>query len=274
MTKNVLNFILMFIVVVLIIVIYSSHEKSTELNKLTTTNIDTITNIVISRNKHDVNLNRNNDNTWTITQPVQIAANNFRIGSLLKIINAPVHSQYTVEEIDPSSTGLSNSTTFLKLNQTNIKFGIVNPVTNLRYIQIDNNIYTIEDVYYPLINSHFSTLVSFSLLPPETDIEKIILPDHTIQKDEDNHWSSIPESSAKAISDTLTIWKESQAFGVHEYIQRKNLGEISVYLKDSNKALQFVITDKEPWLIIARPKIGLEYHLEIESHSQLIRLTD
>ncbi len=278
MTKNTLNLILVAVVIALITFINLSQEKSTQLNQLTNTATDSISNIVISRQNSSVTISRQdvdkNNNQWEITQPVTVAANNFRIKSLLKIMNAPIHSQYSIDKIDLNEIGLQNPTTSIQFDQTTIHFGITNPATNLRYIQVDNTVYTIEDVYYPLINSHFSTLVAFNLLPAGSKIEKITLPDHTIQKDEKNRWQSSLETSPDDVSKILELWENSQAFGVHEYMQRENLGEIMVYLKQQSKPLHFIVTDTTPWLIIARPEIGLEYHLEIESYAQLIKPAD
>lgn len=282
MTKNVLNLILLAVVITLITLINLSQEKTTQLDRLTNTTADSISSIVITRKQISVTLTRkitdkNTDkeiSQWEITQPVSVAANNFRINSLLKIISAPIHNQYTVDEIDLNKTGLKNSTTSIQLGQTVIHFGITNPATNLRYIQIDDTVYTIEDVYYPLINSHFSTLVAFNLLPTGSRIEKIILPNQTIQKDEKNRWQSNRGTSPDDVAKTLDLWENSQAFGVHEYMQRESLGEIMVHLKQQSKPLHFIVTDTAPWLIIARPDIGLEYHLEIQSYAQLIKPVD
>jgi hypothetical protein len=52
-------------------------------------------------------------------------------------------------------------------------------------------------------------------------------------------------------------------------MQRKSLGEVFIYLKDQ-PAISYVITDTDPWLILARPKLGLEYHLDIEAYNNLI----
>jgi hypothetical protein len=278
MTKNLLNLILLVVAIVLITLINLSQEKNTELDQLTSKATDSISNIVIKRKNNTVTISRQstdkNNNQWQITQPVSVAANTFRINSLLKIINAPIHSQYAANEIDLSKIGLENATTSIQLDQTTLHFGITNPSTNLRYVQMGHTVYTIEDVYYPLINSHHSTLVSLSLLPPESQIEKLILPNQTIQQDEKNRWKSSSNTPPDEVSKTLDLWQNSQAFGVHEYMQRENLGEITAHLKQQSEPIHFIVTDTAPWLIIARPEIGLEYHLEIESYAELIKPAD
>ncbi len=274
MTKNTLNIILLIIVIALTAVIYFSDKKSTELQRLTDIAPDSISSIVITREKNTVTLSKQDNNQWEITQPTLVPANNFRIASLLKLINAPVHNRYSTNEIELNNIGLEATATGIQFDQQMIYFGTINPVTNLRYVRMNDSIYTIEDVYYPLINSHYSTLVSLNLLPPGSQIEKLTLLNQTIEQDENNRWQSSIGTSPDNVSKILDRWKSAQAFGVHKYMQRKNLGEIAVTLKSQKNIMRFVVTDKAPWVIIARPDIGLEYHLEIESYAQLIKPVD
>ena len=272
--NNILNLALFLVAISLASIIYFSEEQSTLLERLTDTNLDSITTIKIQHNKNTISINKTTGHYWKITQPVDIAANDFRINSILKLLNAPVHNKYTSAEIDSKKTGLHNPKTTIQFNKQIISFGITNPATNLRYIKLNNTIYTIEDVYYPLISSHFGTLVSLNLLPPDTRLTKLILTNQTISKDEKGRWRSNIDISADNVSKTLQHWLHDQAFGVHQYLQRKELGEVFIYITSSPQPIRYQITDTEPWLVIARPEIGLEYHLDIESYDKLISPTD
>lgn len=274
MTKNTLNLILLAIVIALTAFIYFSEKKNTELERLTNIVPDSISSIIITRKNNTVTLSKQDNNQWEITQPTLVPANDFRITSLLKLINAPVHNKYSMNEIELNNIGLEATDTGIQFDQQMIYFGVINPITNLRYIRMNDSIYTIEDVYFPLINSHYSTLVSLNLLPSNSQIEKLTLLNQTIEQDENNRWQSSIGTSPDNVSKILDRWKNAQAFGVHKYMQRDNLGKIAVTLKSPNNIMRFVVTDKEPWLIIARPDIGLEYHLEIESYAQLIEPVD
>lgn len=267
--KNILNLALLIFVIALASIIYFSEEKSTELNKLSSTNIADINDITIQHNQNTTRLIKQSDGHWQITQPVSIAANDFRIRSILKLVNAPVHKQYSTDEINLKKIGLNNPDTTIKFDGEEIAFGITNPATNLRYVKKSGHVYTIKDVYYPLLSSSFGTLVSLKLLPASSEITKLILINQTISKDEDNRWHSNIDISVDNINKTIENWQSAQAFGVHTYMQRKSLGEVFVYLKDQ-EPISFIITDTDPWLIIARPEHGLEYHLDIKAYDQLI----
>lgn len=270
----ILNLFLFLIVIALASIIYFSEEQSSQLERLTDINLDNITTITIQHNKNTVSINKTGGQYWEITQPINVTANNFRINSILKLLNAPVHNKYTSAEIDSKKTGLDKPETTIQFNRQIIAFGITNPATNLRYIKLNNTIYTIEDVYFPLISSHFSTLVSLNLLPADSKPAKLILMNQTIFKDEKGRWRSNIDISADNVAKTLEHWTHDQAFGVHQYLQRKELGEVFIYITSSPQPIRYQITDIDPWLVIARPEIGLEYHLDIEAYDKLISPTD
>jgi hypothetical protein len=268
--KNLLNLILFIIVLTLASVIYFSEDENTELVKLSAVNVSEITSITIQHKQKITTIDKQKDNHWQITKPVNIAANDFRINSILKIINSPVHSQYAVSEVSLAKFGLDKPVISIKFNDQNISFGIINPATNLRYIRLDDSIYTIEDVYYPLLSSNFGTLVSLNLLPKTDRIEKLILVNQTISRNKSGALQSNIDISADTVNKTIDHWLHDQAFGAHEYLDRNVLGEVFVYVKEQQQPISFLITDTDPWLILARPEIGLEYHLDIQAYDNLI----
>ncbi|MBT8118223.1 MAG: DUF4340 domain-containing protein [Gammaproteobacteria bacterium] len=268
--NNILNLVLFIVVICLASVIYFSEEISTELDRLSTIDIAEISSIEIRHNSNTTTIEKQADGHWQITRPVNIAANDFRIKSVLELVNAPVHSTYSVNEIDLARTGLEQPVTRIRLNELDIAFGNVNPATELRYLRLGDSIYTIEDVYYPLLSSHFGTLVSLNLLAKDSRIEKLILLNQTISQDEKGFWQSNIAISADRINETIDHWQHGQAFGVHSYLEREQLGEVFIYLQDKPQPVSFLITDTDPWLVLARPEIGLEYHLDIEAYNNLI----
>jgi hypothetical protein len=269
--NNLLNLVLFLVVVALASIIYFSEEQSTELEKISNSKLSAISTIKIQHNQNTTTIIKSANAHWKITEPVAVDANEFRINSILKLLNAPVHNQYSLDEINTSDTGLAKPLTTIQFNNHTIEFGIINPATNLRYIKFKNTVYTIEDVYYPLLSSHFGTLVSLNLLPADSKIEKLVLANQTIAKDDNGLWQSNSKMSADNINRTLDHWRNDQAFGVHKYMQRgEELGEVFVYLEGQQQPLTYVITDTDPWLILARPEIGLEYHLDIEAYNNLI----
>jgi len=269
--KNLLNLFLLILFTSLATIIYFSKEESVELDKLTNTDAESVSNITIRHNGTISKIKKLHENYWEINQPINIAANNFRISSLLKLLSAPVHKRYNDDEIDLTKIGLADSATEISFDDISIRFGDINPVTNLRFLAYGKHVYTIEDVYYPLLSSNFGTLVSLQLLPSNITIEKLILLNQTIAKDGQGRWQSNLARSADAISETLTDWRTIQAFGVHTYLKREDLGEVFIYTEQREKPIRFLITDIDPWLILARPELGIEYHLDISAYNKLLK---
>lgn len=268
------NLVLLCITIALASVIYFSDEQHNEkqLDTLTAVDSHTIKSIRIEHNGHITRLEKQ-AGEWRITEPVDIAANNFRIKTILQLLNAPVHRQYPLKALDADKIGLqgndSRRETRVAFDHIELVFGIINPATNLRYVKRGSTVYTIEDVYHPLITSHFGSLVSLNLLPSGSILKKLELPNQTISKDSNGNWSSTPDADGDRIMETVDHWQSAQAFGIHAYMQRQQLGKITAHLLNK-PPIHFMITDTDPWLILARPELGLEYHLEREAYDQLI----
>jgi len=273
--KNSLNLILFIIVLSLGSAIYLSEEKSNRLNLLTAIDPASINTITIRHNDNHTDIVKRDDKTWGIKKPINIDANNFRINSLLELLNTPVRKKYSVTEINLNSIGLEKTSTTIRFDDTVIAFGDINPATGLRYIKLDSFIYTIEDIVYPLLSSNFSTLVSLNLLPTNSKITKLILQNQSISKNENNFWQSNISITADDINTIIDDWKHVQAFGVHKYFERNpeqktGYDEVFIYIKSQEQEIRYLITDIDPWLILARPEIDLEYHLDIKAYQQLI----
>jgi len=268
--NNILNLVLFIVVIALASIIFFSEQPETELDRLSILDAADISSISIRHNSNTTVIEKQADDHWQITQPVNIAANDSRINSVLELLSAPVHSSYPAGEMNLGNIGLEEPATAIRFDELSIAFGTINPATELRYLGLGNTIYTIEDVYYPLLSSHFGTLVSLNLLPQNSRIEKMILLNQTISRDDAGLWHSNIDITADRINETIDHWLHDQAFGVHSYLERDQLGEVFIYLEGEQQPISFVTTDTDPWLILARPELGLEYHLDIEAYEKLI----
>jgi len=265
------NILLLILVVILVITVYSSNKlEPVELETLTTIDPGSITNITIIH-KGRIMVLEKTDQHWSITQPISIAANDFRVNSVIKIVQTPSRASYDINGLTLENYGLDKPVTTITLNNTSIDFGTVNPVNNYRYVKLGNKIYLTDDYFYPLLSSQIGTLVSLNPLTDDSDIVKLVLPDQSLEINNQGLWQSNKNISSDAIIETISNWKHDQAFGVHNYLKRDSLGSIEIYLKNSDKPVLFEITDTDPWLIIARPELDLEYHYNLEFYDRLLR---
>jgi len=271
--KNLLNLFLLITVILLILSVFFSKKKDNLLPLLTNINPDSITKIIIRHNNHESLIRKqtvNGKSYWRFIQPIKVDANGFRLQSLLALINAPVHAHYKISDINPESIGLDKTSNSVQFDGEKIVFGIINPVNHLRYILYKKQIYLIQDVYFPLINSDFSTLVSLKLLPHNSKIKKLALLNQKIVKNANGLWKSSIDLPADTVVNIIQKWKIAQAFGVHRYMRRQSLGKVEVYLESSPTPIIFQVTSIKPWVILARHNLGLEYHLNKGAYNLLI----
>jgi hypothetical protein len=161
-------------------------------------------------------------------------------------------------------------------NDTLFEFGSANPINRLRYVKVGDRIHLIDDNFYPLVSSQIGTLISQTLLPGSDTITALRLTDISLVRSDEGKWQVTPENSelsTDAINAVVDEWQHAQAFGVHDYLQREQLGKVSVTTRSNGigQTVDFVITDIDPWLIIARPELGIEYHFDAEFYDRLLR---
>mgnify|MGYP001828489973 FL=1 len=271
-SRTLLNIALFLLVVVLAAYMYISdqqQQKGQESEQLTQLSADEVTQIEIRHNQRHIILQKQNEN-WRMLQPVEIDANGFRIDTILKMLNTVSHAAYPTAGLEPEKYGISENSTAVSFNGTRIDFGIVNPINNYRYVRVADSIHLIDDHFYPLLSSQTGTLVARELLPGDAVIEKLELPGLSLYRDENNLWRSNGDISPDDINETLYHWKHAQAFGVHNYMTRDPISEIKVYLSGNTDPVIFYLTDTDPWLILARPDLDIEYHFNLEFYDRLL----
>lgn len=272
-SRSLLNIALFLVVVLLAVYIYDTDKKeqaSSESEQLTQLSADEVTQISIQHNQRQIKLRREGGK-WRMLQPIDIAANSFRIDTLLNMLKTVSHTAYSAAELELDKYGLSEASTSISFNNITIDFGVVNPINNYRYVRINDTVHLIDDHFYPLLSSQTGTLVARELIDGDAIIDKLVLPQQTLYRDENNLWHSSDNTDPDAISETLHHWQHSQAFGVHNYMQRESLADISVYMAGNSEPIRFYVTDTDPWLIIARPELDIEYHFNLEFHDRLLK---
>lgn len=264
------NLLLLLLATGLGLFLFYEEMPQDEINKLTRLSATDINRIHIHHHQREIVLTKS-DRQWRLTQPIEIAANQFRLKTLLSMLKTYSYAQYPTDELDMNKFGLANPESSITFNDSKIEFGILNPVSEYRYVKTGRQLHLIDDYFYPLISSQIGTLIATELLPGDATINKLVLPDDTLSRDEEGRWQSRHALSNDAIAETIHQWTHKRAFAVHDYMPRESLGEIEVWLESSKTPLRFSITDDAPWLIIARPELRLEYHFNLEDYAALLK---
>jgi len=276
-SRTLTNIILLLVLLVFIGLYTNNKNEIPESHRLTTLSLNEINKIIIPRDgKPDVVMQKqtdlNGEAIWYMVKPYSIKAHQFRVNTLLQLSQFPIDESFDSSTLNLQHYALDNPRARIIFNNTEISFGKTNPLNNKRYLKTDNKLVLISDDTYPLVSSQPATFVDLMLLP-EKNIRAIALADLIIAKTEDSHWkSSSKELSSNAltadqIQTVLQNWRRAQAFAVHKHMPRKNLGMINITLEDS--VIEFELSDDDPWLILARPDLGIEYHLDSSQKEKL-----
>lgn len=272
-SRALLNFFLLVLVVLLSAYVYFSNQQkqvSSPEIRLTQLSAEQVTRINIRHNEREIELQKGDD-TWRMLHPIAIEANKFRVDTLLNMLDTAGHAAYKASELDLGQYGLADPATSIRFNDEVIEFGITNPINDYRYVRAGDSVHLIDDHFYPLLSSQVGTLVARELIGGGAEIVKLELPEQTLHRDDSNRWHSSADIDPDAINEALYHWNHAQAFGVHNYMPRESLGDIRVHLAGASEPIEFMITDTDPWLIIARPDLDIEYHFNLEFYDRLLR---
>jgi Domain of unknown function (DUF4340) len=262
MQKRLIINITLFIILLSLIGFISLDTRNDNTYKsLTNIDVKNISKIVIHKQTANIVLTKNN-NTWRMTEPHNIYAHEFRIRSLLSLLDANTQEQYDIDDIDLKTYGLKQPRAHIQFDDTHIYYGKANPVNAMRYLKINDKMFLLHDELYPLIRSQPTSFIDLTLLPENKSIKTLSLPKLELTKS-DKKWKTNPENIANAdqIQNLLQNWQYAKAFAVHAYIKRKSLGHINIEL-DNKQVIKYMITDTSPWLILARTDLNIEYHLD------------
>jgi len=269
-SRTLTNIILLLVLLAFIGFYINTKNKPVEIQRITDLSIDKINSIRIPRdNNADIILQKNNSPTgtteWHMIKPYAIKAHQFRVNTLLGLSQTPIDESYDSSALNLQHYALDKPRARIIFNSTEISFGKSNPLNNKRYLKSGNKLVLVNDQTYPLVSAQAATFVDLRLLPEQT-ITALSLPDLQIKKTETAHWKStskkIPDNvlNADQIQTLLENWRSAQAFAVHKYMPRKKLGMIKISFENSN--IIFELSDDDPWLILARPDLGIEYHMD------------
>jgi len=266
-SRGLLNIGMVIFLTVFIVIFYNKQNTPEDIQKLSHLNLDEITRIIINRPENqDILFLKESDGLWHMKNPYSLKAHQFRINTLLSLTQTPVEKSYDINSLDLSQYSLDKPLARITFNNTEILFGKTNPLNNKRYFLAENKLALINDQLYPLASAQASSFISLDLLPENYSITKIHTPVVNLLLDRDNNWINAPNNTSKLklnadqIQSLLQHWNKAQAFAVHKYLPRKNLGQIEI--SSANKNLVFQISDDDPWLILALPELNIEYHLD------------
>jgi hypothetical protein len=275
--QNLLNIGLLALIGVLVFftVYEPGIKKPTETPTLLQLDKGEVKEITIIRDgQQEIELVRQDNDHWDMLAPIQHAADQFRIDSLLRITTLKSLGSFSTDPDKLAAYQLDKPRVTLILNhQTRIAFGSSTPLDQRRYVMVNGQVHLITDtLYYHLIGS-FPTFLRKQLLDEGSSIEALTLPDLKLNWQEER-WQLDPKPesfSADQVTRLIDQWKFASALDIKPY-DKKPGEKITITLSGQEQPLELLLTAQKPDLILARPELGIQYHLDAASAERLLKL--
>ena len=201
--RTTVNIMLYIGVLAMAALVYYDHKARTgEEPAINAFAADEISLVGVHRPGHQtITLKKEPAGTWTITAPFTRAAQTSRVEALLAIAELDTEASYAVTELDIGELGLGAPQATLNLSTAegtiHVQLGGKGPNNQRRYLQVDQNVWLVDDVFLPLINGGVNAFVDLSLFAQNQQLAAI-------------HSDLLNSSDIEL----LTVWQAATAAGV------------------------------------------------------------
>jgi hypothetical protein len=235
---------------------------------------ESVEHIVIRRDSGpDIELWRDGQ-AWRMTAPFEMPASPFRSGQIAGLLERTSHARYEASDLELARYGLAPPRVTVTLDDTVIALGDANPVNNHRYLLLGGQVHLIDDTLFDALEGDASNFIDTRLLPDGAVIADMTLPDVRLSRGEDGAWTLDPEQpelSSDDVQSVLDEWQRTSALWVKPYQEAPPLARVVVRLADGEE-MEFVVTRREPDLVLARPRLGIQYRLMATKAETLLEL--
>lgn len=216
---------------------------------------------------------RRDSNGWQVEAPIRWPANNINVGRLLDVVNSQTDSRLDAAEIDLASLGLDFPRAMLRLNDTSVLFGATNNIGGRRYTMIDSTVFLLPDIHLPFISQGLTGIVDRRLMPRNLGLAALKLPELEISRDAGGDWvSTTGDYTSQQVTQLVGNWQGLEATRVNAFNPANTPRQKIEAVLEQGERLEFFLMSINPEIVIANPKIGLQYHFGAEFYYQLIAL--
>ncbi|MGZ8216624.1 DUF4340 domain-containing protein [Methylomagnum sp.] len=250
---------------------FEPGKKPTESTPIATLDENTLTSITL-KNKDTVVFGKQ-DGHWRLTAPFQAPANEIRVQQLIDIAKSSSEADYPVKAEELAKFELDKPKATLILGNSTLLFGGSDPINMRRYVQVGETLHLVNDDFFHHLTAGATDYVDKKLLPETAKVREIQIPGLKASLGQDGKWTREPPGDAAKpdLGELATLWTTARAIDVRRLEAPAQGDTVRIGLAEGNP-VEFVVTQKEPDLVLARPDLGLQYELTGETSRQLLNL--
>lgn len=269
-----LNLVLLLAVIGLGLFFWHAPEKNGEPRvAISDIRIDQIETIRLLRNSQEVLALERDAGNWRLREPFIMDADNNRAEGLLMVAAIASEGRHDRGELDLSRYGLEPEQTVLYLDEHRFVIGDEHPLQAQRYVLFQDQVHLVPDTLFRELQAPATYFANGKLLPVAETPSRIILPDRTLTRD-DTEWQADPPLEHRSPNAAGNAWRTAYAMTVSQYRDEPAsvYGEIVAEFERA-EPITLQIVSLPPNIILARPELGIQYHLDSDQVARLL-LTD
>lgn len=276
MNRTLLNGVLALTVLGLGTAVYLANRKTDALSPLTALKADAIQTIRIEHPGAPAIAMEKNNGQWRLTAPVQADVDALEANGVIALASFDAQQTLDPATVNPKELGLDPPRYAVTFNDQKIEIGGEEPIQYRRYARVGNTIALIANPPSAGLDADYSDLISKQLVPSGAEIQSVETATLRLTRSADGKsWvtgAAHKSASADARQKLADAWRDARAMW-NGAMPEDAKGE-RVTLKTSTGVLTFLITQREPQLILARPDLKVSYTLSGELTKELLSFNE
>ncbi len=271
-SRWIINLLLLLAIGALSLIAYYEPgiEKEAGPVAITPLGADDITRVHVERQlRASLDLSRQ-EQGWQVDGQPPLPADDYQVRSLIRLAEQNATRSYAVDDLDLARLQLAPAASSVTLNDTRIEFGTVEPLQGLRYVKVGDRIHLIPDLYQHLLDADYTQFVRRRLFAEGQRIQAIDLPGLSLDKKK-GRWTVAGQENVAAdrLQQFVERWQEAAALTVRKAEHDAQGDKVTIRLTQPQQTAEFIITSRDPELVLARPELGIQYHLGNRAHDLL-----
>ncbi len=280
-TRTLLNLglALLALALVLVVVYRPGLEPAADPQPVITGLIaDAVVSITVTREAHEqLTFTRQGKRWYVFTGTHELAAADFQINALLRLLETTAETRYPAESLDLAQLGLDPPQATVTFNEQEFRFGITEALQKRRYLQVADSVYLVADKYQHLVNAEPYNFVARELLAERGAISRLELPGMTVSKPQAGNWRLDPadgSAGADALQQLVDSWQNASALYVTGYDGTETAEQVTIHTAGQTEPLVLQVVSHAPDLVLARADRGIRYHLASGLEGSLFALPE
>ena len=213
---------------------------------------------------------------WHITAPRAARANRYRMSDFTGLAEARVTARFAAGT-DLKQYGLARPLATVFLNDSEIRFGSLHPLSSQVYVLHDGEVKLLPAALLRAATVPLEDLFDPGLLEENAKLVELRLPGFRLRQSDTGSWVRTPELKglgSDQINRFVDEWRYARALAVNPAARTPGRESVTITVRDgeARRDVEFRVIARKPELVLRRVDEKLDYHFPAETASRLLEL--